>query len=162
MSCHALQRSRLHKWRVMSHVFICVTWLIHTCDMTHNLGLIHINESCHKYEWFISHIRMRHATFMNESLRVSVCSLFWQRDLCFRKRALYLRKRALHLIYEWVIVSLRLQSVLTKRPMFPQKSPISPQKSPTSHIWMSYRESPSAFVCAVSVSSMFVRERERG
>jgi len=53
--------------------FICVTWLIHMCDMTHSYvtrttqwvrlawmsHVTHMNESCHTYEWVMSHILSR-------------------------------------------------------------------------------------------------------
>ena len=45
----------------MTHVwhdsFISVTWLIHMCDMTHLYDLtqiIRVNESCHTYKWVMS------------------------------------------------------------------------------------------------------------
>ena len=45
------------------------------CDMTHSHGwyvtfardMTHVNESCHTYDWVMSHIWMRHVTHMNES-----------------------------------------------------------------------------------------------
>jgi hypothetical protein len=46
--------------------FICVTWLVHMRDMSHDTTHIcmshvtHMNESCHTYEWVISHIWMRY------------------------------------------------------------------------------------------------------
>jgi len=69
--------------------FICVTWLIHMCDMTHSyvwhdsficvtwchmmhsytwmshgtqMNGSHVNESCHKYEFAMSHIGMSHVS----------------------------------------------------------------------------------------------------
>ena len=51
-----------HIW--MSHTYewvrhgslVCVTWLIHKCDMTVRCHVTHMNESCHTYEWIMSHI----------------------------------------------------------------------------------------------------------
>jgi len=78
-------------WLTQSHVthenehrvsYICVTWLIYMwhdspiCDMTHSescdtwkrtQSVTHMNESCHTYEWVMSHIWMSHVTHMNES-----------------------------------------------------------------------------------------------
>jgi len=60
--------------------YICVTWLIHMCDVVNNLmgyvtnqrnGSCHafanVNESCHTYEWVMSHTWMSHATHVKES-----------------------------------------------------------------------------------------------
>ena len=50
-------------------VFICVTWLIHmtaTSDVLHQSHVTHRNESCHTYEWVMSHMEMSHVTHMNE------------------------------------------------------------------------------------------------
>jgi len=64
MSCHMEY--------VRHDSFICVTWFM-PCDMTHNSALkniphcTHMNESCHTYEWVMSHRWMSHVTRMNES-----------------------------------------------------------------------------------------------
>ena len=49
---------------------MCTTWRSHMCDMTH-LYVWHdlftrANESCHTYEWVMSHVWMSHVTHMNE------------------------------------------------------------------------------------------------
>jgi len=90
-------------WWVMAYSdvwrgsFICVTWLIRMCDMTHSYvwldlrwllcvwvdvschtyewvashiwmsRVTHVDESCHTYGWVMSHIWMSHVTHMNES-----------------------------------------------------------------------------------------------
>ena len=53
---------------------VCVTWLIHMCDMTHS-SVWHDSltfwarciSSCPKSQWVMSHIWMSHVTHMNES-----------------------------------------------------------------------------------------------
>jgi len=65
--------------------FTCVTWLIRMCDMTHSYvwhdsficlwlwywptfqwGHEHMNETCHTYEWIMSHMWRSHVTYMND------------------------------------------------------------------------------------------------
>jgi len=45
-----------HAW------FICVTWLIHTCDMSH-VKLAY--ELYHRYEWVMSHVWISHITHIH-------------------------------------------------------------------------------------------------
>jgi len=59
-SCHACVL-HIHVWH---DAFICVTWLIHMCDVTHSYvrhdSLIYITHTCdktHSYEWHDSFIR---------------------------------------------------------------------------------------------------------
>ena len=45
-------------------ILMCVTWLVRMSDVNH---VTHINESCHAYEWVMSHIWMSHVTHMDDS-----------------------------------------------------------------------------------------------
>ena len=54
----------LSRGYVISHIatrHMNVIWLVRMRHVTH------MNESCHKYEWVMSHIWMSHVTHMNES-----------------------------------------------------------------------------------------------
>ena len=61
---------------VWHYSFICVTLLIHMCDMTHShvrhdsstpMFLRHANESYRKYECLMSHVQTSYVSYMDES-----------------------------------------------------------------------------------------------
>jgi len=85
-SCHTCEKVMTHKsshthmngWYRWHDSFVCVTWLNHMCDMTPSYVTLlwlyslmcvawRMLESCHTYEWVMSHIWVGHVTHMNES-----------------------------------------------------------------------------------------------
>jgi len=64
---HALLHTH---WWVMSHIWMIPSQVTHVNDLWHTKWMSHVthmNESCHTYEWVISHVWMSHVTRMNES-----------------------------------------------------------------------------------------------
>ena len=54
-------------WYVTHESFVLVTGLIHGCDMNTSQIVFSMNESCHRCERVMSHMRMSHVTHVNES-----------------------------------------------------------------------------------------------
>jgi len=54
-------------YRTVSESCHTYEWVMSHIRMSH---VTHTNESCHTYEWVMSHIRMSHVTYMNESCHI--------------------------------------------------------------------------------------------
>ena len=65
------------------HPLICVTWLIHTCDMTHSYVW---HDSFHACEWVMSHMRLIHMCLMTHSYvwHDSFIRVAWRIHMCTR------------------------------------------------------------------------------
>jgi len=92
--------------------FICVTWLIYMCDVTHSY-VLHIpygcwmwhrvrhitlmNEAYRIHEWVMSHIWMSHVTHMNKSYHTYewVMSHIWMSHVTHMNKSYH--------TYEWVM-----------------------------------------------------------
>ena len=96
---------------------MCVTWLIHVCDMTHS------------YVW---HDSFTCASWQNPAPMPSIKCLesTVKRALHFPKKALHSPKRSLHLPKVPYILS-KSPTSCQKTSIFSQKSPTFSQKSPT-------------------------------
>jgi len=113
---------------VWNDLFIYVTWLIHTCDITQDVGMIesvhehlhmcsynwvmaqiwmslvtHLNESCHTCEWVVPHIWMSHVIGSCHTYEW-VMSHIWRRHVTHMKVSRH--------AYEWVMSHIWMSHVI--------------------------------------------------
>ena len=84
-------------------------WVMSHIWMGH---VTHMNESCHTYAWVMSHIRMHHVTHMNKSCYTYECvmSHIWMSHVTYMNASCH--------TYEWVMSHIRITvlNVLAQNP----------------------------------------------
>jgi len=161
-ACHKYNESwHTYDWAISVGVrlaversFVCVTWLIRMCDMTHSYvchdsllyhtcAMTHywrwnahtmrsvMNESWHTYEWVTSHIRMSHDTHMNESCHTYHVECYeWVMSHIWMSRGTHMNE-SWH-TYEWGM------SQIWMRPITRMNKSCYTNEWVMPHVWMSH------------------------
>ena len=97
----------------VTHSFICVTWLIHLCDMTHWYVChdVLLEVICGTCECVMSHIRMSHVSHTNEA-RVNVSCLHTEHKKTIQRHTCDVVNTSQScLTYKWVIPHIWMRHV---------------------------------------------------